>query len=135
MRKKTYVQYLLLMDYLQYIPVLCRTEGNFRGKCYWEKMSSVVSHNGKSVDGSKTKSDLEEGDEVVIRFDGQDYSGVVKYNEKVIATHSQSPPPTVQELESGEATAASNDVARHNKPQSRPQYTPKKRWAATRKNG
>ena len=70
-----------------------------------------MSHNGKSVDGSKTKSDLEEGDEVVIRFDGQDYSGVVKYNEKVIATHSQSPPPTVQELESGEATAASNDVA------------------------
>ena len=91
-----------------------------------------MSHNGKSVDGSKTKSDLEEGDEVVIRFDGQDYSGVVKYNEKVIATHSQSPPPTVQELESGEATAAS---ARHNKPQSRPQYTPKKRWAATRKKG
>ena len=29
----------------------------------------------------------------MIRFDGQDYCGVIKYSERVIATHSQSPPP------------------------------------------
>ena len=66
------------MDYSEYIPVLCKAEGNFRGKSYWEKVSSVVSHNGKSVDKPMTKSNFAEGDEVVIRFDGQDFRGEVQ---------------------------------------------------------
>ena len=126
------------MDYSQYIPVLCRTEGSFLGKSYWEKISCVVGHNGKSVDSPMTKSDFEEGDEVVIRFDSRDYSGVVKY-EKVIATHSQrgsqSPPP-VQNLESGAAaaTAAEHPEVSHNVIEGK-HYTPKKRRSATKRKG
>ena len=86
-----------------------------------------------------TKSDFEEGNEVVIRFDSREYSGVVKYNEKVIATHSQrgsqSPPP-VQNLESGAAaaTAAEHPEVSHNVIESK-HYTPKKRQSATKRKG
>ena len=94
------------MDYSEYIPVLCQAEGNFRGKSYWEKVSSVVSHNGKSVDKPMTKSDFAEGDEVVIRFDGQDFRGVVEYSEHVITTRSQSPAPVqLNRLEAAEVAA------------------------------
>ena len=95
------------MDYSEYIPVLCQAAGNFRGKSYWEKVSSVVSHHGKSVDKPMTKSDFAEGDEVVIHFDGQDFRGVVKYSEHVITTRSQSASPPVQldRLEAAEVAA------------------------------
>lgn len=81
------------MDFSQYIPVLCQTEGVFRGKSYWEKVSSVVSHKGKSVARPMTKSDFAEGDEVVVHFRGRDFTGVVKYGEGDIATRSPSPLP------------------------------------------
>ena len=81
------------MDYSDYIPVLCQTGGSFQGKSYWEKISSVISHNGKSVDKPRTKPDFVEGDKVVIHFDGLNYSGVVKYGERDITTRSQSPAP------------------------------------------
>ena len=97
------------MDYSRYIPVLCQTEGTFRGKCYWEKISSVVGHKGISFDRPLTKSDFVEGDEVVIRFRGRDYTGVVKSNEGAITTRSPSPsqttpgPTTVEESEGAQA--------------------------------
>ena len=81
------------MDFSQYIPVLCQTKGVFRGKSYWEKISSVVSHKGKSVARPMTKSDFAEGDEMVVHFRGRDFTGVVKYGEGDIATRSPSPLP------------------------------------------
>ena len=79
------------MDFSQYIPVLCQT-GVFRGKSYWEKISSVVSHKG-TIARPMTKSDFAEGDEVVVHFRGRDFTGVVKYGEGDIATRSPSPLP------------------------------------------
>ena len=88
------------MDFSEYIPVLCQTDGSFRGKSYWEKVSSVVGHNGKSVEKPVIKSDFVEGDVVVICFDGQDYKGVVEYGEPDITTRSQSPAPIPVEIAS-----------------------------------
>ena len=66
------------MDYSDYIPVICKTDGNFHGKSYWERISAVVSLNGRSVAQQLTKGDFVDGDKVVIRFGGKDYEGIVK---------------------------------------------------------
>ena len=66
------------MDYSDYIPVIYKTDGNFHGKSYWERISSVVSLNGRSVVQQLIKGDFVDGDKVVIRFGGKDYEGIVK---------------------------------------------------------
>jgi hypothetical protein len=56
------------MDFSEYIPVLCQSEGNFHRKSYWEKISSIVKRNGESIDKPMMKLDFAEGDKVVIHF-------------------------------------------------------------------
>ena len=89
------------MDFSQYVPVLCQTEGAFFGKSYWEKISNVISHKGKSVDRPMTKSEFSEGDEVVVHFRGRDYTGVVKSGDGDITTR-RSPSPDPKRAASGE---------------------------------
>lgn len=128
------------MDFSEYISVLCQTDGGFRGKSYWEKISSVVSHNGTSTDRPMKKSDFAEGDEVVIHFGGRDYKGMVKSSsERDITTRSQSPA-HAQPLSpggSGEPTEnAREPVKIKNIPLSLPsKTTPKKRRPAAKKRG
>ena len=125
------------MDYSEYIPVLCQTEGSFHGKSYWEKISSVVRHNGKSIDRSMTKSDFTEGDEVVVHFNGQGFRSIVKHSDYLITTRSQSPSPEppapVQKSEVEVATSTGVPTTSSAGTKQLTRTTPKKRRCAVRK--
>jgi len=84
------------------------------------------------------KSDFKEGDEVVIHFDGQDYSGVVKESEYLITTRSQSPSlssePLVEKSEESEVAKSRDLPTNPSAGKKRTvQTTPKKRRCGARK--
>ena len=68
------------LDLSHYIPVVCQQEDSkYNGKCFMEAISKVRQLNGVSISADRTlvKADFSTGDEVVIRFSGKDFLGVV----------------------------------------------------------
>ena len=76
---------------MELVPVLC--EGNdskrFDGKVWWEEMSTITEVNGKEVDKTLNKSQLQNGDKVVVKFGGKSkklFKGIIQFPSTDLST-------------------------------------------------
>ena len=88
-----------LSDFSCYIPVVClQSDSKYNGSCFMEPILKVRVLNGVAIskERSLTKADFKTGDEVVIRFSGKDYRGVVDFSrdeESLVKRADSQPPP------------------------------------------
>ena len=86
-------------DFSRYIPVVClQSDSRYNGSCFMEPILKVRVLNGVAIskERSLTKADFKTGDEVVIRFSGKDYRGVVDFSrdeESLVKRADSQPPP------------------------------------------